>query len=100
MSGFLEAFFPNLAATILGVVLGLPVALYVNRRLTSLQHLRDAKAESTRRNRVVDVLVSACEYNAKVLDNIKELSLKGRVMRNADLQITTWEAIGPMLTPI
>lgn len=48
MSQFLAAFFPNLASTLLGIVLGVPVALYLNNRLMHEQK-RYATGERVRR---------------------------------------------------
>jgi hypothetical protein len=98
MSGFLEAFFPNLAATILGVVFGLPAALYVNARLTASQRRQQLASEVMRRNLVVDVLNAACTYNIQILTKMGELALTARVMRNPDLQTTTWDSVGPILS--
>jgi hypothetical protein len=98
MTGFFEAFWPNLTATMLGVVLGLPIALYLNRRLLEHQgRLRAAEAHQ-RLNDAIDVLVGACQYNIGVLDKIKELAVSARVMRNPDLRVTTWDAVGAILS--
>lgn len=98
MRGFLEAFFPNLSATILGVVLGLPAALYVNGRLTASQRRLQRASEVSRRNVVVDVLDTACKYNAKILDRMAELALTAEAMRNPDLQTTAWDSVGSILS--
>lgn len=98
MTGFLEAFFPNLAATILGVVLGLPAALYVNRRLTASQQRQQMASEVKRRNLVVDVLNGACTYNTKILSRMAELALKAEVMRNPDLKTATWDSVGAIFS--
>ncbi len=98
MAGFLDAFWPNLAATVLGVVLGVPIALFLNRYL--LQHQRRFEsAEMNRRLRgAIDVLVDACQYNIKVLNTMRELSLSGRVMHSPDLRLTTWDSVGTILS--
>jgi hypothetical protein len=100
MSEFFKAFWPNLCATILGVCFGLPAAVYVNRHLTASQRRHDAAVEAMRRDDAIDVLVRACRWNEGRLDAMIALALEGRVMRNADLQVTTWDAVGPVLTPI
>lgn len=100
MGEFFQAFWPNFCATVLGVILGLPVAVYVNRNLTIGQRAHEAREQRRRRDDAIDVLVRSCEYNVRVLDNMKSLALQGRVMRNADLQVTTWDAVGAVLTPL
>jgi hypothetical protein len=98
MSPFVQAFLPNLVATILGVVLGLPAALYVNRRLLAFQRDHERAIELRQRDAAIDVLLGAFEYNKKVLERMKELAVEARVMRNVDLQVTAWEVAGPVLS--
>lgn len=98
MTEFFLAFWPNLASTVLGVVLGVPVALLLNRRFLVHQQKVERTEQSKRLGNAVDVLVDACEYNSKVLCRIAELALSGSAMRNVDLRLTTWDAVGAMLS--
>lgn len=91
---FWEAFFPNFVATVFGVAMGLPVALYVNKRLTIHQYRREDLVAANKFGEVTDVLVRSLNYNKKVLRSISELCKTAQVMRNPDLQLTTWGAIG------
>lgn len=100
MTTFWEAFLPNLAATILGVVLGLPAALYVNRRLTESQRTLQQAEKIRLRGDFANVLSSSCEYNMKVLNRMAELSLNGNALRNPDLRLTTWDVVNHMFTPL
>jgi hypothetical protein len=97
MNGFLDAFLPNLAATILGLVLGLPIALFINGRLTAAQRRHEKASEIILRNLVIDVLSASCEYNIKVLRKIAELALTANVLRNPDLKTTAWDSVGSVL---
>ena len=98
MTEFLEAFLPNLVSTILGVVLGLPVALFVNARLTASQRRHETLSERSQRNIAIDVLATSCTYNIGVLNRMAELALAVRVLRNPDLRTTTWDSVGPILS--
>lgn len=91
---FWDAFLPNFIATIFGVILGLPVALYVNNRLSLKQSRLDAELELRRLGAVTNVLLVSVKYNRELLVRVRDLSLSGSVMRNPDLQLTTWEAVG------
>jgi hypothetical protein len=97
---FLQDFLPNLTATIVGVVIGLPVALFVNRQLTKEGDQRASKLERVRVATGLGVLRRSLQYNRKVLDNIATLAREGTVMRDPDLQSDTWDAVGSILTPI
>ncbi len=98
MTPFLDAFWPNLAATVLGVVLGVPIALFLNRHLLERQRRFEAAETNRRLMNAIDVLAGACQYNIKVLDTMRELSLSGQVMHNPDLRLTTWDAVGTILS--
>jgi hypothetical protein len=99
MNEFLQAFWPNLCATVLGVVFGLPAAVYVNRWVSATQRRHEATTEANRRDDAIEVLIRSCVWNEKRLEAMRTLACDGRVMRNADLQVTTWDAVGPVLTP-
>jgi hypothetical protein len=97
MSAFLDAFWPNLASTLVGIVLGVPIALAVNQQM--LRHQRKLEVDDihARVRDAIDVLSSACKYNIGVLDTICTEALAGRVMHSPDLRITAWETVGPIL---
>ena len=94
MDAFLTGFWPNLAATILGVIIAAPIALALDRRLLEYQRKLEEKRLLGRVRDAIDVLIGACRYNGKLLDDMRELSTKGIVMRNPDLRLTTWDAVG------
>lgn len=98
MNEFISAFLPNFASTISGVVIGLPIALYINRNLMK-QQLKYAEEERKERlSEAAYTLIDACQYNLKVLDNIAELAMSAKVMRNPDLRTTTWDALKHTVT--
>ncbi|WP_143502014.1 hypothetical protein [Pseudomonas sp. Irchel 3E13] len=100
MSPFLDAFWPNLVSTLIGVVLGVPIALALNelvlrrQRRLQVEDLRQQARDS------IEVLVAACRYNIGVLDTIRIGAEEGRVMHNPDLRLTTWEVVSPALFTI
>lgn len=98
MSAFLDAFWPNLAATLFGVVIGIPIALSINRRLFENQRKFESDQSARRLGDAIAVLVGACRYNAGVLDSMREASLIGEVMHSPDLRLTTWDSVGNVLT--
>ncbi|SDT13362.1 hypothetical protein SAMN05216271_3689 [Halopseudomonas sabulinigri] len=97
MAEFLDAFWPNLAATAIGVVLGLPVALYLNRQFTIKAMETEVTESKKLLSDAITTLVESCVYNIKVLNNMNQLSLDGQVMRNPDLRTTTWGTLSVIL---
>jgi len=98
MSAFFDAFWPNLAATLLGVVFGIPIALFINRRFFEHQRKFESDQAARRLGDAIAVLIGACRYNVKILDSMCEASLIGHVMHSPDLRLTTWDAVGSVLT--
>lgn len=99
-SAFLEAFLPNLAATVLGVILGLPAALYVNRRLTQHQQALEKAQSAERRNDAIKVLIGALEYNDQLLERVLALAPQCEAHRYLDLRTTTWDAVHHWFIPL
>jgi hypothetical protein len=97
MTAFFDAFWPNLAATIIGVILGVPTALALNERVISRQRRLQASDHYRNVKNAIEVLVDACRYNIRVLDAIGNEAQVGRVMHSPDLRLTTWDAVGPIL---
>ncbi|UMR31995.1 hypothetical protein MJ904_07415 [Massilia sp. MB5] len=97
MSAFFDAFWPNLAATLVGIVLGAPIALAINQRMLSKQRRLQADDARAQIKDAIDVLVSACKYNIGVLKVICGEALAGRAMHSPDLRVTTWDAVGQIL---
>ncbi|RDS82262.1 hypothetical protein DWU98_09535 [Dyella monticola] len=99
MSSFIAAFFPSFLATVFGIALGIPAAFYVNRRMLNAQIDASTAMLTARRKVAAKVLIQSCLYNIKVLESVAEFAMQGKVMRKLDLQLTTWDAVGPVLTP-
>lgn len=93
MSDFFIAFWPNLASTVIGVGLGVPVALYLNRKLTNQGRAHEASREASLLASAAHVLIESCDYNVHVLRAIVAMSADGEIMRRPDLRTTTWDAL-------
>jgi len=98
--GFIKDFLPNFAATVIGVVLGLPVAIHVNKRFNRFQRILDRKESVKKLNDVVQVLSQSLRYNKIILGSISKLCMSAQVMRYPDLQLTTWEAVGNIFSSL
>ncbi|MFD3227566.1 hypothetical protein [Rahnella aceris] len=97
MIAFMNSFWPNFASTIAGIIIGLPVAILVNQKVTNLQNKIVKEQRREQLIKSVQVLLQAMEYNRNVLIKITELAFVGRVLRNSDLRITVWDVIGENL---
>lgn len=100
MSLFLQSFWPNLAATLIGIVLGVPIALALNELVLRRQRRQEAEDQHRQAIGSIDVLVAACRYNIGVLDTIRTAAEEGKVMHSPDLRLTTWEVVSPVFCTI
>jgi hypothetical protein len=80
LSTFLDAFWPNLAATLIGVVIGVPIALFLNEFVLSRQRKLQAADTHRQVHNAIDVLVDACRYNTLLLERMAKEAEVGRVM--------------------
>lgn len=97
MSVFFDSFWPNLAATLVGIVLGVPIALTLNQRAFAHQRKQQIDDMRAQIGDAIDVLVNACKYNIGVLNSISNEAKAGRVMHSPDLRITAWDTVGPII---
>lgn len=95
---FLDAFWPNLAATLIGIVIGVPVALLLNERVLHRQRKLQASDALRQVHSAIDILADACRYNIKLLESMAKEAEIGRVMHKPDLRTTTWDAVGSILS--
>ena len=93
MDAFLDAFWPNVAATLVGVVLGLPVALWVNRLATSRSTADARAAQELRVDHALQVLTSAFESNTTLLRDYSDVLAASKVRWNIGLDLSAWSAI-------
>ncbi|MGY2438198.1 hypothetical protein [Pseudomonas sp. SDO52101_S400] len=97
MSQFLEAFWPNLAATLVGIVLGVPIALALNELVLRRQRRLQTVDQHRQVRGAIEVLVAACRYNIGVLDTIRSAAERGKAMHSPDLRLTAWDVVSPVL---
>jgi len=90
---FWAGFWPNLAATLLGVIVGLPCALWINRKSESRRRERDAEQE--REDLVVSLraVLDAIDRNRGYLGVAAQLQV-GHYLVQRDLDFSTWEVVG------
>jgi hypothetical protein len=92
---FAQAFWPSTAATLVGLIVGLPVALALNRAWLS-HTSRPQRAENERRLRdALHVLAAALNDNTERLVVLQE-KLRNRLCPfDSGLDIASWEVVKP-----
>ena len=93
MDAFLLAFWPNAAATLCGVILGLPRAMWVNRLAVSGAKQTAMQSQVQRIDHALQVLISAMEANRELLREYAEVLASSRVKWRLNLDVSAWDAI-------
>jgi len=97
---FLDAFWPNFAATVIGIALGVPVALCLNRKAVELAS-KQAKAEDDARlKNALVFLVASIDHNVEKLAVFQE-SLNGNsLVFELGIDVAAWDATQSQITKI
>ena len=93
MDTFLAAFWPNAAATVAGIVLGLPVALWINRLALKNTERSTLSNQAQRLNHALQVLIAAMESNQSVLGEYATVLSESKVSWRLNLDVSAWDAI-------
>jgi hypothetical protein len=92
MTTFWDAFLPGVAATLIGVFVGLPAAFWLDRHIRAAGEQRQ-KAEM--RKRLVDaltIIVDSLAYNQGVLRTTITVLIDNQVPFEAPLDYSAWDA--------
>ena len=89
---FWIGFWPQLAATIFGVLIGVPAGLWLNRRAVSVAGAAQEKADADRLDGALASLASSIGENKAPLAAVVGLNT-GEYLIQPALETTTWEAV-------
>lgn len=93
MDAFLLAFWPNAAATLVGIVFGLPIAMWVNRLALRGAERASLKSQSQCLDHALQILVSAMETNQGILQEYTQVLSESKVHWRLSLDVSAWDAI-------
>jgi len=88
MDTFLSAFWPNAAATVVGIVLGLPVALWINRLALKNAGRSTLSNQAQRLDHALQVLISAMENNQGLLGEYATVLSESKVSWRLNLDVS------------
>lgn len=93
MDAFLTAFWPNAAATIVGVVLGLPIALWINRLTLKREEHATLQIKTQRLDHALRVLIAAMDVNLALLADYAQELANSKIAWRLNLDVSAWQAI-------
>lgn len=100
MDTFWSAFWPNLAATLVGVVLGVPIALWLNGLAgRGATRSREALERELLRNGL-EVTESAISHNREQLKVLLDIIKKNQALFELKVDTAAWEASRDQVAPL
>lgn len=93
MDEFFFAFWPNLAATLVGVVLGVPIALWVNRIADGAAKNAELSDKKKQLLNACNVIESVLKFNYARVVQYPEILRSRQIAWNLGLNTTTWHAV-------
>lgn len=98
MTVFWSAFWPSLAATIVGIAVGLPLALWINRHAMAHGERQRRLNERNAVAHALAVLETAITENRKRLQRFANVLAENKTLFDTGLDAATWEAVQAALT--
>ena len=89
---FWSGFWPNVAATLIGVVLGVPIALYLNTLAGRATHARTKEEGAVRLRNALSSLISSIAHNEAKLSSLQASLQQSRAVFDLGVDTAAWEA--------
>jgi len=94
---FWDAFWPNLASTLVGAAIGVPVGLFINRQAVRFTERRALLAENKLLQRTLTALDAALQCNYEVLSLLVDKKKREAQRLVKPLDTGTWDAVRSLI---
>ena len=96
---FWITFLPNVVATLVGVILGVPIAMWLNRLSLSATNRRDEFEGRKRLRHGLEALIAALVHNQAALQAIAAQVVEGRIPFDSAIDAVAWDASRSEIVP-
>jgi len=93
MAGFWEAFWPNFASTVIGLLLGLPLALWTDRQITARSERLKRAEEQQRLALSLDTISQALSFNRERMKQLVQSLSSNRVPFDPAVDCSAWDSV-------
>ena len=97
---FLTAFFANFAATVLGVLIGLPLAMWTNRKIAAHGESQRRANEESRLAHALEVVARALSHNRDRFEFLAGVLAETHATFDPALDSSAWEATKGEIAPL
>jgi len=98
MEGFLNSFWPNLASTVIGIIIGFPVAVWLNKLALSNSVRKQQEADRVDLHRTLKVLGASIDHNKEKMLSLLQVVVGGRFLIDANFDTASWQAYSAQLS--
>lgn len=99
VNSFLPAFWPDLVATVIGVVVGLPFAVWLTRHSVRVQDEARRREDRARLVAALQTVVAALKFNTTRLNLFQSQLSNKRAPFDVALDTSAWEAVRDEVIP-
>ena len=99
LNWFWSGFWPNLAATFAGIILGVPIALWLNRHMGGVAERNLRADESERLKNRLEVIRATLTHNRQKLLYLDQVLQQDSATFDVGLDLVAWEACRDEIIP-
>lgn len=97
-NSFWDAFWPNLASTLVGILIGIPLALWINRSVLAQSERARKAADQLRVAHALQVLEKAISHNLESIKRFEGTLAQQRTLVDVAVDTSAWDAVKSDLT--
>lgn len=97
---FLQTILPNLISTIIGVVIGVPFAFFVNRKIIEYQELKNSNKDIELLKESLLILEETFDYDKGMLKKAIDDLNNNKAIFDFDVNIICWDIIKPTILKV
>lgn len=98
MEEFWISFWPNLASTVIGIIIGFPVAIWLNKLALSHSVKKQQEADKVDLHRTLNALGGSIDHNKEKLWSLLQTVSGGRFLIDTDFDTASWQAYNAQLS--
>lgn len=99
MNSFWSSFCPNIVSTVVGIVIGVPIALWINSQAASVGERTRVEQERERLQRGLTVVLAAIDFNRERLQEFNAVLPNDQVPFDVGLDVSAWDVSRDEIVP-
>lgn len=97
MEEFWTSFWPNLASTVIGIIIGFPVAVWLNKLALSHAATKQAESDKADLHRTLNAIGDSIDHNIEKLNHLLQSVGSGQFLLDTSFDTASWQAYNAQL---